>query len=160
MMYLMAVIIGMVIMIWDVKGGFLFGSLIFLAGVITQLFRYGFQVMNYNEIRKMRADIETYKEQANEVLAEVRLYLCEKYPEHELKVFEMITKNTVDILAVKYPEIKSNESIMKAVNNIIKFNEDIYSNQRKINGKICEMRTRKSTIWLTGLPILPDYDLE
>jgi hypothetical protein len=36
------------------------------------------------------------------------------------------------------------------------YKNKVYNTERKINGKVREIKARKRSIWLTSLPILPD----
>lgn len=127
-----------------------------IVSIISQICRYWMQSDNIEEIEEMKADREVYKRQCNDLLSEIKIYLIDKFPEHELKVFDKITKNTAQFLAVDYPELKSDETFKKAVDNIVSGKNRIYDIERRMNGKIREIKARKKTIWLTGFPILPD----
>jgi hypothetical protein len=141
----------------DIRATFVVLSIIgFVFSLIVQIARYWMQSDNIEEYAEMKADIEVYKRQCSDLLAEVKLYLIDKFPEHELKVFDKITNNTASFLATDYPELKSDETFKQAVDSIMSYKNKVYNTERKINGKVREIKARKRSIWLTSLPILPD----
>jgi len=123
--------------------------------IIIQLVCYYNQVTGIEYIEECNDNIKIYKEQADEVLSEIKLHLIDKYPEHELKIFEKITNKTYDILAVKYPELKTDEVFKKYIDSLIKYKDNIYHAKKAINRHKRELRIRERTIALTALPILP-----
>jgi hypothetical protein len=56
---------------------------------------------------------------------------------------------------IKYPDIKTNETLVKLCNEIKNFVSRIYGCERRIFAKEREIAVRQRTIWLTSLPILP-----
>jgi len=135
------------------------GVVIFIIGIIAQLCTYYNHTVEIEKIKEKKKDIESYRKQADDLLVEIKLFLIDKFPEHELKIFDKITKNTVDFLAVDYPEIKSDECFMKAVNSIIEYKNKIYISERSINRLERQLAVRKRTVKLTVLPILPKIDI-
>lgn len=141
------------------------GFAAFAISIIVQIARYWMQCDNIEELQEMKADKEVFKRQCADLLAEVKLYLLEKFPAHELQIFDKISNNTAQFLAIEYPELKTNETFMSAVNKIVSAKGEIYKLERRMNGKIKEIKARKRSIWLTSLPILPnskgiEYGLE
>jgi len=122
---------------------------------IVQVMCYYNHVEDIETIYKYRKYIDIYKEQANEVLAEIKIYMIDKFPELELSIFEKITSQTVDILAVRYPDLKSDKVFKKYIDSYIDFKSNIYSYKREIKDHEKSLRVRKKTIKLTVLPILP-----
>lgn len=123
--------------------------------IVTQFSCYYNHVSELEEIEECKANIVIYKEQADEILSEIKLHLIDKYPEHELKVFEMFTNNTADVLAVRYPELKTDTVFKKYIDSLIKYKNSIYNVKKTINKHRRTIATRARTIKLTALPILP-----
>jgi hypothetical protein len=136
---------------------YLFCGVAFVIGIVTQCVCYYGHVTDIECIKEKRKDIETYKKQANDLLAEVKMYLIDKFPEHELKIFDKITKNTADFLAIEYPEIKSDECFKKAVNNILDMKKKIYQCELNNNKLEKQLAVRKRTVKLSVIPILPKH---
>ena len=132
------------------------GFAIFIISVIVQIARYWMQCDNLEELEELKADKKVYQRQCTDLLAEIKLYLIDKFPTHELNVFDKITQNTAQFLAIDYPELKADETFLKAVNSITGYKGKVYEIERRINGKVKEIKARKRSIWLTSLPILPD----
>lgn len=137
---------------------YVFGFVLFLIGIIIQLVAYYNHLSDMENIKKLAKDKEIYKQQADDLLAEIRLYLIEKFPEHESKIFDKITGNTVDFLAVDYPEIKANETFTKAVKSIVELKGKIYDCDLNINTKTSDLNIRKRAMGLTCLPLLPKVE--
>jgi len=139
---------------------YLICGVIFVIGVIVQLNTYYNHISEIEEIKEKRKDISTYHKQASDLLTEIKLFLIDKFPEHELRIFDKITKNTADFLSIEYPEIKSDECFKKAVNNIISLKSKVYTTELEINKLEKNLAIRKKTIKLTVLSILPSVDID
>lgn len=135
--------------------GTVFSGLSLITALVTQLCKYYYQSNDIENIQECKENIEVFKKQADDLLEEVRMYLFNKFPDQEREIFKMITANTPDILAVAYPEIKSDEVFMKGVRDIQHYKDSIYNYERRINTLRKKIRVRANTILLTSLPILP-----
>lgn len=98
------------------------------------------------EIEKIEADIEVYKEEANDlentVVAEMKTFIP-----HESELFDKITK--MDVLAMgALPEIKSNEIISNMCNKISYIRKEIFAEKRKINQKKKDVAIAKKILWV------------
>jgi len=163
MMYVITIFIGWLCYMFkgshEVFGIFAFFTLVsFIISIVVQLVRYHCHAEVIEGIKELNADIDVYKRQCDDLLAEVKLYLIDKFPEHELKVFDKITKNTANFLAIDYPELKSDETFTNAVQTIVSYKSKQYELERRINRFEKDYNLRKKTMWLTGFPILPKRD--
>lgn len=135
----------------------LFGVVAFGISAVVQLVCYHSHSDDIENIEQQKEKKKIYQRKADDLLAEIKLYLIEKFPEHEQLIFDKITNNSADFLAVEYPEIKSNETFMKAVEGIVEAKSSIYSCDHRIARYEKQIRLRKRTIALTVFPILPKY---
>lgn len=156
MMYLLALILAYGFS-FVVEVPFLVGlSILIIIPFMTQLVCYYNQINDIEKITECKANIVIYKEQSKEVLTEIKLHLIDKYPEHELKVFEMLTSNTTaDVLAVKYPELKTDTVFKKYIDSLIKYKNSIYNEKKKINKLNKDLKIKQRTIALSVFPISP-----
>ena len=127
----------------------------FIICSIVQMVCYHSHVDEIERLEEQKRNIDIYKKQADEVLAEIKIYMIDKFPDFEMKIFEKITSQTVDILAVKYPDLKTDEVFKKYVDSYVQFKGNIYNNKRRIEEYERKLRVRERTIKLTVLPILP-----
>lgn len=136
-------------------GQIIITSLFFFISILSQCVRYWSQVDNIETVKEHRNDILILEEQCNELVEEIKIYCFQKFPEQELAIFDKITKDTSNVLATMYPEIKSDKIFIDGLDQILQYKNAIYKTKRSINGIIQMINTRSRTIWLTGLPILP-----
>jgi hypothetical protein len=157
MFYLITIILTVIIGIgtnWDGSQYFLL-IIGLLISIITQLAHYYSHVEDIEDIKMCKKDIDIYKNQADEILGEIKMYVLEKYPDHELKIFEKISAQTVDIIAVKFPELKSDGIFKKYINSLINMRSEIYDLKTNITNAEKKLKVRERTIKLFVLPILP-----
>ena len=88
-------------------------------------------------------DKEIYKKQADELLAEFSILLAEKYPNFEKEIFENMKPEKVTAYMIKYPELKSSQTICKLVDLINSKKEKIYDCDLKITGYQKDRRLRR-----------------
>jgi len=160
MFYLIALIGSMFFYFTDSPLMFYTSSVfVFAIGLLVQLCSYYNHNDNIETIKREKEDIKVYEEQTEDILNDVKLYLIDKFPDHEMKIFDKISSNTANILSIKYPEIKSDECIKQALSKIIIYKDNIYTCKRKINELKKSMSVRKKNMILTCLPILPKDNL-
>lgn len=136
---------------WIVSG------IAFLITFIVQLNKFYKQAEDIEQITEQRQNRKVYVKRANEYIDEFKLYLAEIYPKHEKELFELMKPENVTAFMIKYPEIKTNETIAMLVNTINKLKNSYYACDTKINELSRQLRVRKRTILLWCLPILPKY---
>jgi hypothetical protein len=126
MLLFLTVIIGLVVTSFFVASGQLVvlcltpaGILSIILIVVNYVFRSE-QVNNLTWIDKLTYTIRLYEKQRAEMIPEIKKYLGELYPNIEKELFGKMSANETDlrIYMVKYPEIKSNETIKYLVDRI------------------------------------------
>ena len=135
--------------------GFIIGGLFLLIAIIIQLCTYYAQAEAFETIEEKRKNKKTYQDEADQLIGEFKIYLADQYPEHEKMIFEQIKPENVTAFAIKYPEIKTNETLAKLCGLIENKVSKIYKQDRDINQQERFIAVRKRTIMLTVFPILP-----
>jgi hypothetical protein len=139
---------------WQIAG-YILGGLLFIVTLVIQLTSYYLQADAYEEIEQCKEDKKSYEEESTHLVQEFKLYLADKYPQHEKEIFDKLKPENVSTYLARYPEIKANETMVKLCNLINQKVSKIYDKDRRINFLERSIRTRKRTILLTCLPILP-----
>jgi len=120
------------------------------------------QISNLESINYNRQLIEIYKRQAEEFIAEFKLYLGEKYPEHEKEIFKLISANKGDRLidvVMSLPEIHTSETLTKLVAKVCEYRRNVYDTEDYIIQNKRDMRVRKRNPFLVTrfLPMYEDF---
>jgi hypothetical protein len=136
-------------------GAFIIGGTFLIIGIVCQLIKYYIQAEGFEEIKELNKDKDSYEREAEHLIQEFKLYLADIYPQHEKMIFENIKPENVTAYMIKYPDIKTNETLVKLCNEIARFVGRAYGCERRIFAKEREIAVRQRTIWLTSLPILP-----
>ena len=138
-----------------VVASFIVGGIFFVVAIICQLIKYYLQAETFEEIKELNKDMGSYERESEHLIQEFKLYLADIYPQHEKMIFENIKPENVTAYMIKYPDIKTNETLVKLCNEIKSFVSRTYGCERKIYSKERKIAVRQRTIWLTSLPILP-----
>ena len=132
-----------------------FSGMFFVIGTITQGCNWYCQANDIEEIEQQKQDQKIYKTRNDELLGEFKLYLAEMYPEIEKGIFSTITPTNVTAFMIKYPEMKSSETITKLVNLINNLKSQYYQCDLTTNNLQKRIRVRRKTISMWVFPILP-----
>jgi len=124
---------------------------------IVQLTLYTNQLNDFENLKKFN-ELETiYQNKADDLTSQFAKYLYEAYPDYEKEIFQNISPEKVDFYLVKYPELKSSETILALTSKINGLQSDYY--QQKINKAEFkkDVRFRKKNPWGIGrlIPSLP-----
>jgi len=116
------------------------GALIVLL-VINYTFRNNqindaFKVIKFEEEKKIHENI------AEAQLSEFKMYLAEVYPNIEKAIFTSMKPDNIQLSAIKYPEIKSEKTIMKLVSLIDNRTSSIYNCDLEKASTTAKMRAR------------------
>ena len=127
------------------------GSCIFLIiSFISQgMFAYGHQE-DMNQIWEYRQDMKIQKRKSTELLSEFTLYLANMYPDIEKEIIKSMKPDNVSAYMIKYPELKSSETICKLVDLINGMKSKIYNYESNITGKVKNIKDRvyAAGIWV------------
>jgi len=77
---------------------------------------------------RLEADKKVYAERRDDYEVIVRAEL-DKYPAYESQIFASLDSEII----LKYPELKSNETIVTAFKSLIEFNEELYDIDLEVN---------------------------
>ena len=124
----------------------------------NQISRWYWQAHDIERCKEEKKDKITYQKEAKQVLDSFKMYLADIYPEHEKSIFKTLKPDNVTIFMTKYPEIKSDKTLVALCNEIKSANSKIFTCDRVVNKLERQMAVRRRTMWLTGLPILPKED--
>jgi hypothetical protein len=139
--------------------GILLGTGFLIASLIAQASYYHGQAFC---IEKMLCTIEhreIYRREANDLLEEFKLYLADMYPSIEKNIFSTMKPENVQAYMIKYPELKSSETICKLVDLINSKKGYIYKEDRDLAELKMSYRERERTNKIWVLPLLPKTDL-
>ncbi len=116
---------------WEVVVGI--SGFICLILVIAQciIFPLGYsdQIDNFFNLKKLMQTEKIYQEKASALTMQFAGYLVKAYPSHEKDIYQKIKPEGIDIYLVKYPELRSADTIMALVSEISKLQADRYEQQ-------------------------------
>ena len=115
-------------------------------------------IVNANAYNDQIGDVESLKtfEQKEAILSEKAVnlttqfanYLADAYPQHEKDLFKDMSPEKVSIYMVKYPEIRSSETMVKLVEEIGKLQNDVYHQRLARTDAEQRIRVRLRNPWL------------
>jgi hypothetical protein len=130
-----------------------------VASIITHFVVYTNQCKDLEKLNQIKSDKRIFKERANLFLGQIRNLLVEVYPLHEKEIFTKITTQTASTIFSVYPDIKSNDTIMHYVKQLIEFDDKAYQCDLAMNDTIKDIKVRKrvSKLWMYSgfIPIAP-----
>ena len=124
------------VLAYTIEVGFLIGIVVLLVifMVVNYTFRSG-QVWDLSQIDTHREKIELYKKQREELIPEFRKYLAEVYPQIEKDLFASMSpskESDLRIYMAKYPEIQSNQTINRLVDELSRCSNKIIAQEEEI----------------------------
>jgi len=119
-----------------------------IACLITHAAIYWNQINSIECIKECEAGEAIYKEQAEVLTGEFKLWLGEKYPDIERGIFKDLISENITIFAAKFPEIKSSETIMDLVSRINGLQNNVYSKKLNIERHRKKIRVAKRNPWI------------
>ena len=112
--------------IWFVVSACLVGIAVFVT-----LISCADQKEDFENLRLLRETEAIYLKKAKDLTQQFAKYLAEAYPGQERFIFDKIAPEKVGLYLVKYPEIKSSETLMALVAEINKLQSQVYSQMIK-----------------------------
>lgn len=106
------------------------------------------QVTRIESIEESKAREDIYKEKAEVLTGEFKVWLGEKYPDIEKGIFKNLMPVNISMVATVFPEIKSSETIMNLVSRINEMQNKIYSEKLTIEKYKKGIRITKRNPWI------------
>ena len=125
-----------------------FGSLFLFFELLATFVSYANQYDDATELIKFDKMEKIYGEKAEKLTAEFAKYLGEAYPNLEKEVFKAISPNNINIYLVKYPELKSSQTILALTTSINELQSRVYDMQLKRAAIEKDMTYRPINPWL------------
>jgi len=127
-----------------------------IASFFNNLSKYNVMLEKFEDVRASLKNLDITIEKRNVLLSEFKLYLADKYPEHEKEIFKLITETNTDVhVILKYPEIKSSETIMELVQLIEQSNREVYDYKYSLERDYAKIRFYKNNLWYYLRPTVP-----
>ena len=135
----------------DFSGGVLIVSVIigiFFAVmlVINTGINYGDQIESFEMLEEQQNVIGLYESKSQHISNQFVKYLT-AYPEFEAGIYDKISPENIDIYMVKYPELKSSETVIALVDNIHVLQTEVYDAKIKIEKIKRDIRYRQVSAW-------------
>lgn len=99
--------------------------------ILISLITYSTNAYKIEDLQKVKTYETILAEKADVLTGQFTNYLVEIYPNLEKSIFEKISPQNVSIYLVKYPELRSSETIRKLVDEISKLQDAVY--QQKLD---------------------------
>lgn len=99
--------------------------------IIASLVSSATNTYNLEDLQKVKKYEQILTEKADVLTIQFTNYLAEIYPNLEKGIFDKISPQNISIYLVKYPELKSSETIRKLVDEISKLQDAVYEQKLK-----------------------------
>ena len=119
-----------------------------VAAFIASGMAWTVQLSDFENVKKFRKIEAIYQTKAEMLTTEFVKHLAETYPEHEKEIYDKISPDNVYLYFVKYPELRSSETIVALVDRINKLQSDVYEQQIKAEETLQKIRFRPKNPWL------------
>jgi len=106
------------------------------------------QLSDQEEIKRVSEVKIVYQERAESLTKSFSEYLSNQYPKYEKSIFEKIKPSNIDLYLVKYPEIKSSETIIALVKQIRELQDEVYKQSVLKEETLKNMRYRTKNPWI------------
>lgn len=120
----------------------------FFGSLIPTLVAYTNNVNDTQDIFKYQRNEQTYIKRAENLTGQFKSYLAVQYPNYEKSIFKAISPGNVAAYLVKYPELRSSETIVALVNQIRDLNDAVYQQELSISQKLANIGSRQHNIML------------
>lgn len=131
--------------------GAIFLIVVFIIMIIlttTTLYGISSQIKDQTILQKTIDLEKVYQERADNLTKQFALYLVDIYPQHERAVFDKIAPDGIDIYLVKYPDLKTSETIISLVIQIRELQDARYKQQADRAEILQQMRYRRQSPWI------------
>lgn len=127
--------------------------------IVVNSVGYLYQVYGIEDYTATQHKIKMYEEKTDLLTLKFNQILAEKYPEHEKKLFDGMTPESVEILLVKYPEIRASETSIELVNQLLRLNNEIYREKEHLIDLVRDANYRRQNGWYMRfiIPKVPEH---
>lgn len=140
-------------------GGYCVAVVLVLCQIIFFIFAcmvpHAAQQGDINDVLELSAKYDLDVQRRDELVAEVTSQLIEAYPRLEQDIIAGV--GDPEIL-LSFPQIRSSETFMAAVENIIALNDKVYSTRRSIIANEADILGRSRSVWVIRPPWFPTYE--
>ena len=123
--------------------------------VMGTMSNYSDQLSDQEELQKISGVRIVYQQRAESLTKSFSDYLSNQYPKYEKSIFENIKPSNIDLYLVKYPEIKSSETIIALVKQIRELQDAVYKQSILKEEVLKNMRYRTKNPWILN-NFIPD----
>lgn len=129
------------------------GGVVLLVVIILNLVAYANQVGDQQSLTQYRQNEAIYAKKAAVLTSQFRGYLAEQYPKYEKSIFQTFER-TPNLLFARYPELKTENSLMTLTGEINGLQSAVYQQQLNITQAEKNLRTRRANPFYLGF-LLP-----
>lgn len=104
---------------------------------------YTNQIADFSQVKGTLAQVALYKERRDNLVAMVKTELA-KYPEYEKAILGKITPE----ILLSFPTLRSNETIVKTVEEIVKLEDAVYKIRAELINTQTKMFYREISPWV------------
>lgn len=108
---------------------------------------YSEQIGDFTGVQATKGKISLYQERRDNLVAVVKVELS-KYPEYEKAILGNINPQ----ILVSFPTLKSNETIVKTMEQIVKLEDDVYKLRGGLIDQLRGMYEREISPWVIYTP--------
>jgi uncharacterized membrane protein len=134
-------------------------ALALVVSVFHTLVTYSAQKYDNEDLIRIQQQTDIYQKRADVLTKQFAHYLADVYPQHEKGIFDKIKPGEVDIYLVKYPELKSSETITQLIKEIRSLQDDYYSQQLERAQILRNMRYRTKSPWVFQFAMPKDISI-
>jgi hypothetical protein len=124
--------------------GLIFLTITFISSMVA----YSDQLSDIEDLQKIDKTRAILQDKSNVLTTQFAKYLAELYPNQEKDIFNKISPKDVSIYLVKYPEIKSADTIIKLVDQINQLQSSVYAQDIQKQELLKDMRYRQVNPWI------------
>lgn len=134
----------------DKRDFFCLFSIVFILATVTTVLsltfvRYSSQIADFSEVRGLKMKIALMEERKGNLTSIIKEEL-KKYPEIEENIIGKIGSSALLFLG-NYPELQSNKTITKTVDDTVKIEDDVYKVRGLMIEKLKEIYLREISPW-------------
>lgn len=148
--FVLVLICGLLVALWKKVDDELFVvfSIMFIIATVVVILsptlgRYSYQIGNFSEVRGLKMKIALLEERREKLTSIIRGEL-QKYPEFEKEVINNI--GTPSFL-FNYPQLQSNKTISKTVDDIVKIEDNVYEIRGLLIESLQKIYLREISPW-------------
>ena len=138
-----------------IAGGFI--ALWFCIVLVTNLVSFSEQRGLYVTLQKQAENKAIYENKMVNMTAQFKEVLVKAYPNYEKEIFGKMSPEDLQMLFVKYPELKASLTSINYVDKIDTLNADIYDQEIAMRKTVAQIRWNFITPWCitSWMPSVP-----